>query len=119
VSVKNQPFHRRFRCAIAGLVEAFREESSFRTHVLAGVLVLGVLLWRRPAPLWWALMVGTVALVFAFELVNTAVEKLADHLHPEQHSQIRIVKDCAAAAVLIASIAAVGIAVAFVIDQCR
>jgi diacylglycerol kinase (ATP) len=50
--------------------------------------------------------------VVAAELANTAVEHLADHLHPEIHPSIRIVKDCAAGAVLIAVAGAIGVAVA-------
>jgi len=42
-------------------------------------------------------------------LLNTAIELLADHLHPETHANIRIVKDCAAGAVLIAAITAVAV----------
>ena len=48
----------------------------------------------------------SAALVLGLELVNTALEHLADHLHPETHAEIRIAKDCAAAAVLVASAAA-------------
>ena len=54
--------------------------------------------------------------MLAAEVFNTAVEGLADHLHPEQHPAIKVVKDCAAGAVLIASIAALGVAAAFVYD---
>src|ERR1039458_3870607 len=50
--------------------------------------------------LWWALVIIASAAVLAAELFNTAIERLADHLHPEMHPEIRIVKDCAAAAVL-------------------
>ena len=39
-----------------------------------------------------------------------------DHLHPEQHPKIKAVKDCAAGAVLVASVAALGVAAAFVYD---
>jgi len=42
-------------------------------------------------------------------------EHLADHLHPELHSSIRIVKDCAAGAVLLTSAGAVGVAIALAI----
>ena len=55
------------------------------------------------------------AAVISAELFNTAIEHLADHLHPEIHPSIRIVKDCAAAAVLVSSVAALGVAVALVI----
>ncbi len=47
------------------------------------------------------------AAVLALELVNTALEHLADHLHPDDHPAIRMAKDCAAGAVLIAAAAAV------------
>jgi diacylglycerol kinase (ATP) len=61
----------------------------------------------------------TVVLVLAVELVNTAIEGLADHLHPEQHPSIKVVKDCAAAAVLVAALGALGVAAAFVYELLR
>jgi len=114
--MKNQPFARRLSFALAGLRIAWRTESSFKVHAIAAGAVFGVLLWLRPVPLWWALAALTVAFVLAAELVNTAVEGLADRLHPEQHPAIKIVKDCAAAAVLVAGIAALGVAAAFLYD---
>jgi diacylglycerol kinase (ATP) len=112
--MKNQPFARRLGFAFKGVAEAFRSENSFRTHVIAALAVLAALAWFRPAPIWWAVAALTVALVLAAELANTAIEGLADHLHPEQHPSIKVVKDCAAAAVLVASVAALGVAAAFV-----
>jgi diacylglycerol kinase (ATP) len=57
----------------------------------------------------------TSALVISAELFNTALEHLADHLHPEIHPQIRVVKDCAAAAVLITACAAVAVGIALIV----
>ena len=102
--------------ALTGLRTAWRTENSFKTHVVAAVAVVGVLLWFEPAPLWWAIAAVTVAFVVAAEVFNTAVEGLADHLHPEQHPAIKAVKDCAAGAVLVASTAALAVAAAFVYD---
>jgi len=114
--MKNQSFARRLTFAFAGLWTAWRTENSFKVHVLATVAVLAALVWWRPSALWCAVIVLTVAAVLAAELVNTAIEYLADHLHPEQHPQIKIVKDCAAGAVLIVSLAALAVAAAFVYD---
>ncbi|HUQ50976.1 MAG TPA: diacylglycerol kinase [Gammaproteobacteria bacterium] len=114
--MKNQPLTRRLLFALAGLSSAWRTENSFKTHVVAAVAVVAVLLWRGATPLWWAIAALTIAFVLAAELFNTAVEGLADHLHPDQHPAIRTVKDCAAGAVLIASAAALGVAAAFVYD---
>ena len=68
--------------------------------------VARVLIVLRPASIWWAVTVLAAALVIAAELVNTALEHLADRLHLEQRPRIKIVKDCAAGAVLVLSIAA-------------
>ncbi|HVJ29740.1 MAG TPA: diacylglycerol kinase [Gammaproteobacteria bacterium] len=114
--MKNQSLFYRLGFALTGLGTTWRTENSFKTHVMATVAVLGVLLWLRPAPLWWAIAALTIGFVLAAEIFNTAVEGLVDHLHPEQHPAIKVVKDCAAGAVLVASIAALGVAAAFVYE---
>lgn len=111
--MKNQPFHRRLSFALAGIGAALRAEKSFRTQIVAAIAILLVLAWLQPAPVWWALILLAIAGVLAAELVNTALEALADHLHPDQHPTIKLAKDCAAGAVLIASLAALGVGAAF------
>lgn len=101
--------------ALTGLRYALRSENSAKTQFLVFVGVVVALIVVRPEPLWWALVVLASAGVLAAELFNTAVEHLADHLHPEVHPSIRVVKDCAAAAVLVASLGAVGVGVALVV----
>jgi|SRR6188474_1755513 len=114
--MKNRPFLQRLRFAVTGIAYALRTESSFRTHALATIAVLVALVCLRPAPVWWALVTLTIVGVLAAELFNTALEQLADRLHPEQHPQIRIAKDCGAAAVLVVSIGAVVVAAALLLD---
>jgi undecaprenol kinase len=111
---KNQPFVRRLRFALAGLAHALRTEQSVKAQVVVFILVIVAMLWLRPGALWWALVSVASAGVLATELLNTAIEHLADHLHPEIHPRIRVVKDCAAAAVLIAVLGAIGVGVAMV-----
>ena len=112
---KNQPFIRRLRFALAGLLIAWRSERSFRFQLFALIVVVVGCAFVRLEPGWWAILLLTSALVLSAELFNTALEHLADHLHPEIHPQIRIVKDCAAAAVLIASCAAVAVGIALIL----
>lgn len=115
--MKNQPFHRRFRFAINGVMAAWRGEASFRFQCLACAAVVAFLAWRRPAPLWWALLLTMCALVLAAELLNTAFEAALDKLHPGHDSAIGIAKDCAAGAVLVLSLASAGVFCAFLIDN--
>jgi undecaprenol kinase len=109
---KNRAFYARLQYALAGFAIAMRTERSLRTQFVILLAGVGVLLYVRPAPLWWALFILASAGVLAAELFNTALERLADHLHPELHDEIRVVKDCAAAAVLIMALGAVGVALA-------
>ena len=114
--MKNLPFIARLRFALAGIAHAARSESSFRTHLLAAAATFGALLYLRPAPIWWAVVVLIIAAVLAAELFNTALEQLADRLHPERHPQIKSAKDCGAAAVLICSIGALLVAAALLVE---
>ena len=114
--MKNQPFHSRLFFALAGIASALRSENSFKFQAHAAIAVGAALLWVRPAPVWWAIAAVTASFVLAAELVNTAIEHLADHLHPELHPKIKLVKDCAAAAVLVASLGALAVAAAFVVS---
>jgi undecaprenol kinase len=113
--MKGRGFIRRLGFAVAGLILALKRERSVRTQAAAGIAVLAVLAVTRPPAIWWALATLAVALVLATELLNTALEILADRLHPEIHPEIRNAKDVAAAAVLVASIAALAIAAAFLL----
>jgi diacylglycerol kinase (ATP) len=111
---KNQPFVHRFRFALLGLAAAWRSERNFRIQVGALIAAVAVLLVLGIEPVWWAMVLLTSGSVLAAELFNTALEHLADHLHPDTHARIQIVKDCAAAAVLVAACAAVAVGIALI-----
>jgi diacylglycerol kinase len=74
--------------------------------VLAACAVV-VLVVLRPPLVWWAIVAITIALVLAIELVNSAFEALVDHLHPDLHPKVRIIKDMAAGSVLLSAAGAV------------
>lgn len=114
---KDQPFTARLGFALHGLRAALRTEPSLRLQLVVLAAVLAALVWLRPEPVWWALALLAGGLVIAAELLNTAIEELANELNPQAHPRIRLVKDCAAAAVLIASMAALGVALAFIVHK--
>jgi len=112
---KNKNFSARLGFALRGLAHALRTEASLKLQALAGTAALLVLLALRPPAVWWALVILASAAVLAAELFNTAVEHLADLLHPQQSPGIRLVKDCAAAAVLVAVLGALGVGAALLV----
>jgi len=115
--MKGHRFVDRLGFAWAGLRTAWRMEKSLRTHALATLAVVAALLLTRAPAVWWGVMAVTVALVVGAELLNTAIEALADHLHPQRHEAIQRTKDVAAAAVLVTSVGALVVGAAFTLDQ--
>ena len=109
---KNQSLSKRLRFAMRGLAHALSTEHSLRFQAATLAVVWVAMSIERPEPLWWAVVLLASTTVLAAELLNTAIEHLADHLHPQTHDRIRIVKDCAAAAVLLAASGAVAVGIA-------
>ncbi len=109
--MKGRPFRERLRFALLGLAAAWRSEASLRTEVVVALAGLAGMIALRPALIWWGLGGLMIALLLAAELANSALENLADHLHPGQHPKIGLVKDMAAASVLVLAIGAVWVGV--------
>ena len=106
---KRIPFKERilsFRYAIHGLGDMFRQEHHARLHCLAALLVVAAGFLLRLSAMEWIAVMFAIGLVFSAETVNTALERLADVVQPERDERIRLVKDLAAAAVLISAITA-------------
>ena len=113
--MKNQSLLRRSGFAVAGLRQAFRSERSLRLQAAALLGISILLLILRPGAAWTAVVLLASGAVITAELFNTAIEALADRVQPEPDPAIRIVKDCAAAAVLVSSLAAVAVAIALAV----
>jgi len=85
-----------------GLIAAAKSEQAFREELFALALavplafVVAAEAWKR------LVLVGVILLLMAIELLNTAIEKLSDHVSPAQHPDIGRIKDMASAAVGVA-----------------
>ncbi len=113
--MKGQSLFRRVGFALAGLRAAFLQESSIRLQLLATVAVIAILFAAHAPLVWWALCLAAAGLVVIAELFNSALEALADGVHPDLHPKIRIAKDMAAAAVFVAACVAALIALLFLL----
>lgn len=96
-----------FAYAWAGILSFFRREYNAQIHLAVAflVLVLSVTLCLNK---WEAIaVVFSIAFVWIAEMFNTAIEKTIDFVSTEKHPQIKLIKDIAAGAVLIAAITAI------------
>ncbi len=96
---------RSFHFAWKGIIDCFVTQINFRVHLSLAVLaiILGTIFCISGSA--WMAIVFCIALVLITEMLNTALEKLCDVVHKSLHPQIRMVKDIAAAAVLISALA--------------
>ena len=98
---------RSFKYAGRGFNQLLIREQNARIHftitILAGIAAVYFRLSRLEA----AMLFFSVVLVFAIEIINTAIEKLLDLVHPATHKEIAFIKDALAGAVLIAAIIAI------------
>ena len=95
-----------------GVVHVIRHERNARIHLAFAVMgiVLGLLLHISNEGL--AAVFFAVLIVFLSEVFNTAIERTLDLVEPRQNSQVKLIKDMAAGAVLLAAVGAVFIGIA-------
>jgi diacylglycerol kinase (ATP) len=85
--------------SLRGLRYGFRREAALREELilLAAGLILG--LFVAPTVAWYVAMIGVLLVLLGIEFLNTAIEKLADHVTPEHHIDIGRIKDYGSAGV--------------------
>ncbi len=98
--MKNMTLFASIRCAVKGIGKAFRTEKNFAYYGVIWFVMFCVDLYAGVSASEHCLVVGVTAAVFAAEFINTAIERMADLIHPQFSKAIADIKDIAAAAVL-------------------
>ncbi len=100
-----------FSYAFEGISSMIKNEHNSRIHLIAAIVViLSGLLLHLSLNEWIAISI-VIGLVFITELVNSAIEILADLIDPNRNPKIKRIKDYAAASVLISAILAIVVGV--------
>ncbi len=95
-----------FRFAAKGIFSFFREEANARIHLAATIAVIAGIIWFRITGAELIALVIVTGLVWAAEIMNTAIEHLVDLVSPCFHPKAGLIKDLSAGAVLVLSISA-------------
>ncbi|SDC27450.1 diacylglycerol kinase family protein [Pedobacter soli] len=98
-----------FKYAFHGLNLFFINDHNGRVHLFAAIIAIGLSFYLKLSALEWIAILGVISAVIVAEILNAAIEKLADVVSPAIHPKIKIVKDLAAAAVLVAAFLAVAV----------
>jgi diacylglycerol kinase (ATP) len=86
---------------VSGLREGLSTEAAIQQEfaIACGALPLSFFIARD---VWtWVALIASLLLVLAIEFLNTAIERLCNHIQPDKHDAIRITKDLASAGVFL------------------
>lgn len=92
-----------------GLIHGFKNEAPIREEIVLLMVSIPFAIFLASDVWHFLLLISVVLLILIVELLNTGIEALADKITLEHSNQIKIAKDCGSAAVLGASIVALGV----------
>src|SRR5499427_2527175 len=87
---------------VGGIKEGLRTEAAIKQEMAIACIAFPLSFFIA-RDLWtWVALIASPLLVLSIEFLNTAVERLCNHIQPEKHDAIRITKDLASAGVFFA-----------------
>ena len=95
--------------AFKGAVKLITTEHSVMVQFSIGILMAIAGFYFGITKTEWLFQTFAIGLVMSIEGLNTAVEKMADFIHPNYHERIGFIKDIAAGAVFFAALTAITI----------
>lgn len=95
--------------AIKGVFKLITTEHSIMVQFSLAIIMIIAGFFFQISREEWMLQILAFGLVLSVESLNTAIEKIADFVHPEFHDRIGFIKDIAAGAVMFAAMAAMAI----------
>ena len=103
--------------AYKGAMFLLKTEASIKIQFVIAILVTIAGFYFDISRTEWLFQIAFIGLVMSIEGMNTAIEYMADFIHPDLHASIGRIKDVAAGAVFIAAIAAAIAALVIYIPQ--
>ncbi len=95
--------------ALKGAIKLITTEHSIMVQSSLAVVLIVAGFYFNISHEEWMFQTLAIGLVLSIEGLNTAVEKVADFIHPEFHQKIGFIKDIAAGAVFFAAMTAIAI----------
>jgi len=108
---------RAFWNTIGGFREGLATEAAIKQEVALMLLALPVSFFVATSLWAWVALMGSLLMLLAAELLNTAIERLCNRVHPERHEAIKVTKDLASAGVFCVIVSAALVWIVAVIDR--
>ena len=109
----------KFKTAFLGVKTGMVGQSSFYIHVPVAIMVVALMLMLRLDCFRCGILLICIANVIGFELLNSALEKLAKAIDQEFNEWVRDALDIASAAVLVVAMFSVVVGVIILFEPMR
>ena len=117
--IKSKKLINSFKYAIEGIWKSFKTERNMKIHVLAMLIVVALGIFLKLNKIEWCIIAIAIVIVLSAELFNTAIETVVDMISPEKNEKAKLVKDIAAASVLVLAMGAVIVGAIIFIPKIR
>lgn len=88
-------------------MNVIKMERNFQIHLVVACIVIISSFYFKLSSIEWVAICVVIGLVLITEIINSAMEQMINYFKPEIHPNAKIIKDMAAAAVLVAAIVSV------------
>jgi diacylglycerol kinase (ATP) len=92
--------------SLRGLQEGLNTESAIKQEVAIACLLVPLAFFVAKDVWSWVALIASLIFVLSVEFLNTAIERLCNHIQPSKHEAIRVTKDLASAGVFFSLILA-------------
>ncbi len=100
-SFKNRIYS--FKYAIRGWLYFFRSEHNAWIQASIAIIACALGFYLNISSIEWCIILISIGVVLITEMLNTAIEKTIDLIHPEYYPKAGAIKDLSAGAVLLSS----------------
>lgn len=90
--------------AFQGIKQFFSRDRNGKIQIVMGITAIILGFAVSLSSLQWLLVLFCIGLVISLEMINSAIERYCDLVTTDFHPGIKVIKDVAAGAVLVASI---------------
>ncbi|MGG6230430.1 diacylglycerol kinase family protein [Tenacibaculum sp. SDUM215027] len=95
---------RSIKFALKGMWLLITTEDSIKAQLFFGLIATLLGFYFKISTTEWMIQTLIIGLILVAEALNTAIEKVADFIHPDYHKRIGFIKDIAAGAPAFAAV---------------
>ena len=99
--MRKPAFHISVLNSVNGIIRMLRSERNFQLEILALLINIFLIVYLKLSPEHAAIIFLVCFAVLSAEMLNTAIEKICDFVHPDFRDRIGLIKDFSAGAVLL------------------